>query len=804
MTRLFSIIYFLLLSFSVASAQHHAIVKGRVVDSNSQPVEMVDVMVKGTLYGTSTSADGRYRLEFDADTKLVTLNFLFVSYLPEEKVVDVSASDSVYCDVTLKEDVALLKNVTVKEKRQTSEVLTIPVNKIKEVPTVNRGIEGIIMTQAGVSSNNELSSQYSVRGGNYDENCVYVNNIEVYRPLLIRAGEQEGLSFVNPDMVRSVKFSSGGFSAEYGDKMSSVLDVKYKNPQEFEGSVSVSLLDASVYLGGKTGKLSQIHGARYKSNQYLLGSLDTDGEYKPRFFDYQTYINYDFTSKWSLAFLGNISRNSYGFEPNVRKTKFGTMTNAKDFTVYFDGKEEDLFLTYFGNLALKYKPSRNLELQLTGSSYHTKENVTYDITGEYWLSDVGGTPTLNQDVNRGIGTYHEHARDRLDAKVSNISHLGKYKFGDNVLKWGLTFQHETIDEKVADWEMRDSAGYSMPYDDQNFALYYNLFSDNGISSNRILAYLNDSYSFRPEIGRFVLKAGLRANYWNFNDELIVSPRASLSFFPTDLPKWGFRLAAGMYSQSPFYKEIRDTLIDASGNASVFINKDIKAQRSFQLVLGSDCYFHLWDRPFKFTMEAYGKYMDRLIPYNVDNVKIVYVGENMADGYIIGGDVKLFGEFVPGTDSWVSLSLMSAKENVYGDGVGYVCRPTDQRYNISLFFQDYFPGYDRFKVNLKLMWADGLPFGPPHSERKDALFRSSAYRRVDIGGCYELKHGRDSIMNKGVLRHLESVALGLNVFNLFDINNVNSYYWVTDVNNVQYAVPNYLTGRQLNVRLTVDW
>ena len=803
MRRFITIIFLTFLGSLALSAQRSMVLTGFVFDEKRQPLEYVDVVVDGTTTGTSTDSRGYYRLQFGVSAEHVSVKYSMLGYADVEK--QVAVSDSVRLNVSMAESVEQLGTVDVKEMRkQTEQVQIINVDRLKDVPNPNGSIETILATQAGVSNTNELSSQYSVRGGNYDENCVYVNNVEIYRPLMVRAGEQEGLSFVNPDMVGEIAFSTGGFSAEYGDKMSSVLDIKYKQPKDFEGAFSVSLLGASAYLGAKTGKFSQLHGVRYKSNQYLLGSLETDGEYKPKFFDYQTYLTQDFTDKWQLSFLGNISRNDYRFIPKSRSTKFGTMQKAKDFKVYFDGQEKDLFVTYFGNLALKFTPNHSAEFQLSASSFHTSESVNYDINGEYWLSDVDGSSTINTDVDEGIGSYHEHARDRLKATVSNVSFFGKKRYSNDLLKWGFTVQHEHVNESVSDWEMRDSAGYSIPFVEDDFSLYYNLFSKNTASSNRLLAYLMDSHTFNSNIGRFILNGGIRMNYWTFNEELLFSPRASLAFFPSKNDKWGFRVAAGRYFQSPFYKEMRDTTYDENGNSVVRLNKDIKAQRSFQVLLASDYYFKMWQRPFKFSAELYGKYIDRLIPYSVDNVKIVYAGENNGDGYVAGADFKLFGEFIPGTDSWVSLSLMQAKENIYGDGAGYIYRPTDQRYNVSMFFQDYLPGHERFKVNLKLVWADGLPFGPPHSERKYATFRTSAYRRVDIGAAYEIRQGRDDFMQKGFLKHLNSISVGLDVLNLFDIKNVNSYYWVTDVNNMQYAVPNYLTSRQLNVHFSVSW
>lgn len=802
--------WLLLLPFpSNAASQRTVRVHGRVMDDKDISLPSVDVIVQGLKTGASTDSSGSFDFTFKTAADTFSLRFSFLGFedgvrtFRIKKYIPVNSIQTFKANVALQEDVQMLQGINVTEtKRQTSTAQSLQLDKIKQVPTASGGVEAIVTSQAGVSTNNELSSQYSVRGGNYDENCVYVNHVEVYRPLLIRSGQQEGLSFINPDMVGSLSFSAGGFSAEYGDKMSSVLDIQYKEPTAFEGSASVSLLGASAYLGSKTGGFSQMHGVRYKSNESLLGSLDTKGEYKPRFFDYQTYLNYNFSPKWKLSFLGNLSRNSYQFEPETRSTSFGTLSDTREFTVYFDGQEKDLFVTYFGNLALQYKPRKNLEMQLTGSSFYTSEHENYDISGEYWLSDAQ-TDNVNVDFSSGIGSYLQHARNDLKATVSNLSYLGRLFNDVNELKWGLTYQHEHISENSSEWEMRDSAGYSLPAG-EDFSLYYNLQSHQSMSSDRFMAYVLDSYRFRPEVGLVVLTAGLRSNYWTFNDEFLLSPRASVAFFPTVLPKWGFRLASGVYYQTPFYKELRDTVIAANGNATVTLNKDIKAQRSFQLVAATDYYFHMGNRPFKFTFEAFGKYIDRLIPYSVDNVKIVYTGQNNGDGYVVGGDVTLFGEFVPGSDSWISFSTLRARENIYGDGVGYITRPTDQRYTISMFFQDHLPNFDPLKVNLKFIWADGLPFGPPRSQRKDAVFRSKAYRRVDIGAVYVLRRQDSKWLQKSWFRCFTNISFGVDVLNLFDISNVNSYYWVTDVSNVQYAVPNYLTGRQLNFHLSVDF
>lgn len=778
---------------------------GKVTDEKGVPLAGVEVfLAEDQGKGVVSDHSGFYELAVE-NMKRFNVVFSFVDFETQEHLVSLEDSKSEFeLNVKMKEAVTQLGGFEVKKiRRQTESSEYIDVSAYKAVPDANKSIESVVSTQAGVSSNNELSSQYSVRGGNYDENSVYVNHIEVYRPLLIRAGQQEGLSFVNPDMVGSIQFSSVGFSSEFGDKMSSVLDIQYKKPSEFEGAAEVSLLGASGYVGTASGSFTQLHGVRYKTLKHLLGSLDTNGEYSPSFFDYQTYLTLGLSKKWDLSFLGNISRNSYEFVPQTRKTSFGTMTNTKEFTVYFDGKEKDLFQTFFGNLSLNFKPADSLELGLLVSAFNSQERETFDIAGEYWLSETAGD-NFNVDEGSGIGKYHEHARNNLHSTVFNVSQIGKVCLKRNLIKWGLTYQREVIEDKADEWEMRDSAGYSVPMLPDRLSLYYNLAAKQNLETDRFIAYIQDTYTNWTERGKVSVTAGLRANYWSFNDELLISPRVSFAYLPKRNKNLGFRVAAGMYHQAPFYKEIKDTVVSENGNTDVVLNKNIKAQRSFQLMVGGDYYYKMWDRPFKFTTEIYGKYIDRINPYNVDNVRIVYAGENKGDGYVVGLDMKLFGEFVPGTDSWVSLSLMRTKENIYGDGVGYIPRPTDQLYNFSLFFQDYLPGMANLKANIKLNWADGLPFGPPRSERKDAVFRTPDYRRVDLGISYSLEKGKDKIMQKSVLKYLKSLTVGLDVLNLFDISNVNSYYWVTDVTNVQYAVPNYLTSRQVNVKLMLEF
>jgi len=780
-------------------------ISGYVMDSQSHALELANITDLKGLKSTFTDEKGFYSLELPK-TDTVLLRYSCLSYQTATRIIPAEMK-TLRVNVTLGSSGKTLNEVTVRgQQRQTNSLETLDATKIRLLPDATGGsIEALLVTFAGVSSNNELSSQYSVRGGNYDENLVYVNGIEVYRPLLIRAGQQEGLSFVNPEMVKEVKFSAGGFDARFGDKMSSVLDIQYKKPEKLEAVASVSLLGANLYLGqaSKNGRFTQIHGLRYKTNAYLLGTLDTKGEYNPSFLDYQTYLTYKISPTLEMSFLGNFSQNSYQFKPKDRDTQFGTYNQKLNLSVYFDGQERDLFQTAFGALTLTKTWNKYLKTGIQSSVFQTKEDENYDITGQYWLNE---TPIKNNKADTanttllGVGTYHEHARNHLTANVFNISHLGSWKKNQQELQWGLGYQRERIYDNLKEWEMRDSAGYSLPYSNTELRMVYSMRSNVKMESNRLTGYFQDSWRIRKEAGLFVLTGGIRGNYWDFNQELLISPRASIAFLPAWEENFTFRFASGIYYQAPFYKELRDT-VTKNGMTTVVLNQAIKAQKTVHYVAGMDYHFVGLDRPFKFTAEAYYKDMSNLIPYTVDNVRIRYYGKNMAEGYTAGLDMKLFGEFVPGTDSWISLSMMRSHETIQGITVP---RPNEQRYNISLFFQDYFPNNPKFTMSLKVVWADGLPFGPPDSDRSFATLRMPPYRRVDIGMSRVLVSGEDKIMKSGLLRHFKNIWVGVDCFNLLDIKNVNSYYWITDIDNTQWAVPNYLTGRQFNLRFTAEF
>lgn len=787
------------------AAQETVTISGYVLDQQSRTIELVNILDTKSLKGTTTDINGFYSMTLPK-TDTVILRYSCLSYQAATRIIPVEMKNlrvNVMMNIYSKD----LNEITVKgQQRRTNSLETLDASKIRLLPDASGGsIEALLVTFAGVSSNNELSSQYSVRGGNFDENLVYVNGTEVYRPLLIRAGQQEGLSFVNPEMVEDVKFSAGGFDASYGDKMSSVLDIKYKRPKTFEAFGSASILGGNLYIGqaSKNGKFTQIHGFRYKTNAYQLRTLDTKGEYKPSFIDYQTYLTWQVSPSTELSFLGNFSRNRYLFIPEKSETEFGTFQKKYSMTVYFDGKEKDLFQTAFGSLTLNKKFNDNVKVGIQTTAFQTDEDENYDITGQYWLSETpiknNREDTLNTTLI-GVGTYHQHARNHLKANVFNITHTGSGKTGQHSAQWGIGYQREKIYDNLREWEMRDSSGYALPYSDKRINTIYFMKSLVNMESNRITGYILDTWKFRKESGLFVITGGIRGNYWDFNNETLISPRASIAFLPSWANDFTFRLASGVYYQAPFYKELRDT-VTIDGVTRVVLNQDIKAQKTIQYLVGMDYHFIWVDRPFKLTAETYYKDMSNLIPYTVDNVRIRYCGKNMAEGYTAGLDMKLFGEFVPGTDSWISFSLMKSEETINGVTVP---RPNEQRYNVSVFFQDYFPNYPKLTMNLKLIWADGLPFGPPASDKSFATLRMPPYRRIDIGLSRVFSAGEDKCMKKGVLKNFKNIWIGLDCFNLFNTKNVNSYYWVTDISNAQYAVPNYLTALQINLRLAAEF
>jgi len=761
--------------------------KGKVVDEDEHAIELVTVSCPAQGKVTMTNLKGEFTLHLQSADS-IEVRFSMVGYAQRRRVFR-SPKKQLTVQIVM-HPMKALKEVTVtQQRRQTGQTQQLNVKDMKQTPsTTGNAVEELIQQQAGVSTHNELSSQYNVRGGSFDENLVYINQVEVYRPMLISSGQQEGLSVINPDMVEKIGFSTGGFEAKYGDKMSSALDITYKRVERFEASATASLLGASGYLGVGNKRFSMLHGIRYKTNKYLLGSLETTGEYKPNFLDYQTYISYNPNKRWSIDFIGNISENHYNFNPEDRETSFGTLADVKSFKVYFDGQEKDLFRTLFGTAGITRHFGDSTSIKFLTSAFHSKEKETYDIMGQYWLDD-----TQTQE-NLGVGTYMEHARNYLTADVISFKLIGRHQTKHHDFEAGITYKSERIKEQAREYEMRDSSGYSIPHSADRLDLIYSLSAINEVKSNRIEAYLQDTYRFSKGNNYFTLNYGVRLSNWSFNKETIVSPRAALTIVPAFNSNCTFRFATGLYYQAPFYKEMRDTvsLDGKTGTTSVVLNENIKSQQSLQFIGAFDYRFRMLNRSFKFTAEAYYKALSNLIPYNVQNMKITYYGRNMGSGYAAGLDLKLYGEFVPGIDSWLTFSLMSTRQKINGESVPM---PTDQRWAVNLHFTDYFPGTDRWRMTLRLAFADGLPFGAPHRGLEQQQFRAPAYKRADIGMSFRaIKNGRG----------IKNLWLGVDCLNLFGISNVNSYYWVTDVTNQQWAVPNYLTGRQINGKITAEF
>lgn len=782
---------FMLCMAMYAQAQSFTL-QGRVVDESGSPVEFASVSCLKQGKMTMTSLKGEYSLQLhSADS--VEVRFSMVGYKTKIRVLRRPRGKQTLQVVLYSNDNELGEVTVTGTRIQSGQTQELKKEHLKNLPSVSgNAVEELIQSQAGVSTHSELSSQYNVRGGSFDENSVYINNVEVYRPFLVRSGQQEGISVINPDMVEKIEFSTGGYEARYGDKMSSALNITYKRPKPFEASVSASLLGASAYVGVSNKKVSWSNGLRYKTTRNLLGSLDTKGEYKPTFIDYQTYFTYTPNERWDINFLGNISNNHYNFSPEDRETNFGTMENVKSFRVYFDGQEKDVFRTFFGSLGITRHFGKNTSLSLIASAFKTREQEKYDIQGQYWLTQT------ETSENLGVGTYFQHARNYLNAHVESLKLLLKTKQKRHDIEGALTFKKEHISENSVEYEMRDSSNYSIPHTGKDLYMIYSMRAKNVLDANRIEAYIQDTYRFGGGEGQshYTLNYGVRFAHWSYTKETILSPRVSLGIIPAFNENVTMRFAAGLYYQAPFFKEIRDTTT-VNGITYAKLNNKAKSQRSIHFIAGYDYRFKLNNRQFKFTAEAYYKLLGNLVPYSVNNVKVVYYGDNESSGHAAGLDFNIYGEFVPGTDSWLSLSLMSTKMKLNGVSIPL---PTDQRYALNLFFTDYFPGTDRWKMSLKLAFADGLPFSAPHRELESNSFRAPAYKRADIGLSYRLINNADNHNKKNPLRNL---WLGVECLNLFGINNVNSYYWITDVTGQQYAVPNYLTGRQLNFRISAD-
>lgn len=766
---------------------------GYVVDTDNRGIEMANVYIQGTTQGVSTNRNGYYELEVTPqDTLQVVFSMVGYQTLVQPIIHPVEGMN-----INAQLSSLELEEVTVRGiAHQTGTIETIDATTTRVMPDATGGsIESLLITFAGVNQNNELSSQYNVRGGSFDENQVYVNGIEVHRPLLIRSGQQEGLSFVNPEMVENVQFSAGGFNACYGDKMSSILDITYKRPTKLESSVSLSLLGANLYVGHGNERYSQMHGLRYKTSAYMLGALKTAGNYQPNYFDYQTYITWSLPRSWTMSFLANYSQNDYRFVPDSLTESFGGTENAKNMSIWYEGQEKDLFRTAFASLSAKGHVSKEVEIGFDLSGYYTNEQENFDITGEYVLSgDTGAIAT---------GLYHEHARNRLQAGIITLAHNGQWEHQDNSLHWGVSAQAELISDVISEWRMRDSAQYSLPNIEKELPLFYSLKGTSTMQSARVQAYIENTHSWYTDKGKVIFNIGARLNYWTFTNEVLPSPRANITFIPGWKRDFSFRFATGLYYQAPFYKELRDTAT-VDGVTRITLNDKLKAQRSVHVIFGSDYYFRAWGRPFKFAAEAYYKHIDRMETYTVDNVRVRYSGQNDAHGFAAGVDLKLYGELVPGADSWINFSAGAARQKLNDHPeFGWIPSPNEQRWSFSMLFQDYIPQLPQLLFHFKTIFADGQPFAAPNDIVSQKSFRTAPYKRIDLGATYVFNRKTTKFMRNPQASHIKQWAIQFEVFNIVGWNNVNSYFWVSDAEGQLWASPNYLTGRRFNLKFTID-
>ncbi len=798
----------------------NATIKGVILDESNVPLSGVNVTYN--LSGTLTDFNGYYLLEIPSNQD-VTITFSHISNKNVQITVNLDPNEDYEFNPVMKTDVEQIATVIIKgrENKRVEGITSITPETIRKIPGANAGVENLLKSLPGVSGNNELSTQYAVRGGNYDENLVYINEVEVYRPFLIRSGQQEGLSFVNTDLTYKVDFSAGGFQAKYGDKMSSVLDITYRKPVQFSASADLSLLGASVSAGGisKNGRLSSIIGLRYRDNSLFVNAKETETNYKPTFVDVQTYLSYKFTNKFELGFLGTISVNNYSYEPLTRQTNFGTLADPIALLVFYEGQEEDRYDTYFGALKATYVVSENYTAKFIVSIYQTQEQEYFDILAQYRLGEVNtniGDEDLGEvEFTEGIGSQLTHARNDLDALIINVEHKGNISIEDDNIEYGVKFTHEDIRDRIQEFEIIDSAGFSIrpiigdftnnqPYDPFTSPLvpFTSIRATNDVQINRISGYAQ--WSRRTTIGsnEVWLNAGVRVHNWTVsgegitsNTQTVFSPRAQVAVKPEWDMDMLFRLSGGLYHQPPFYRELRDS------TGTVIPN--VKAQQSVHIVFGNDYSFDLWGRPFTLNSEIYYKSLTDVNPYTIENVRIRYRAKNNAIAYAYGVDLRLAGEFVPGTESWVSIGFLKTKENI--DNRGYIFRPTDQRLNFNVLFQDYVKVIPDLKLYLNLTYNTGLPGGSPsYADPYDFQTRLPDYKRVDIGVSYVLIDEK-KLRNSGWLKPFKELSLGVEIFNIFDVQNSITNTFVRDIyTKVQYAIPNYLTPRVFNVRATMKF
>ncbi|MBU3822358.1 TonB-dependent receptor plug domain-containing protein [Flavobacteriaceae bacterium XHP0103] len=792
-----------------------ATVRGVILNEDNAPVSNVNI--KTGLTGTQSNENGFFIIKIPANQD-VEIEFTHLSHKKIVSTFHLKNGEDYEFNPIMNNTTEQIATVIISSnnEKEIEGITTLKPETIRKIPGANAGVENLLMTLPGVSNNNELSTQYAVRGGNYDENLVYVNGIQVYRPFLIRSGQQEGLSFVNTDLVQNVDFSAGGFQAKYGDKLSSVLDITYKTPYQFEANADLSLLGGSVSVEGisNDSKFSGIVGLRYRDNSLLVNAKETETNFNPKFADAQTFLTYRFSDKFQLSFLGNASINKYNYQPQARQTNFGTLTDPRALIIFYEGQEKDEYQTYFGAFKGDYFVNDNLELNFIASTYHTTEEEYFDILAQYRLGEVNtniGDENLGEvEFSEGIGSQLNHGRNDLDALITNIEQKGNLKIGDNHFEWSLKYTNEDIRDRLVEWETIDSAGFSIrppkttPVNEQPYipyegplAMFQNVRKTNHTEINRLQAYAQ--WSKRAKLGTSDVwyNAGVRVHNWNVSgkgiassNQTVVSPRAQFTIKPNWQKDMLFRIAGGLYYQPPFYRELRDS----TGT----VQPNVKAQKSFHVVLGNDYSFKMWDRPFKLTTEAYYKKLTDVNPYTIENVRIRYRANNNAEAYAYGLDMRLNGEFVPGTESWFSFGYLKTEESI--NQRGYISRPTDQRLKFAALFQDYVPNIPSMKMYLNLVYNTGLPGGSPsYADPYQYQNRLPDYKRADVGFQFVLVD-ENKQFNSGWKKPFKELSFGFEIYNIFDVQNSITNTWVRDVySKRQYAVPNYLTPRVFNVR-----
>lgn len=808
------LLFLLLLFPSFLIAQKTTILKGSVKNTQKQPIEKVSITFGNT--GTETDENGNYSIRIPIDTE-ITLVFSHVSYRTLSEKITATNRNGIRFSPTLYLKTEQLQEVIIKDNRKEAQGITkIDISKVKNIVGPNAGVENVLMTMPGVNNNNELSTQYNVRGGNFDENLVYVNGIEVYRPFLIRSGQQEGLSFINTNMIQNINFSAGGFQAKYGDKLSSVLDITYKKPTETATTLDASLLGGSATFEGQflNKKLSTITGVRYRDNSLFVNSKQIEVNFRPKFTDVQTYLSYDFSEKFSLNFLGNFSLNNYNYKPLSRRTRFGTVANPLELVVFYSGQEQDNYLTLFGAFSADYKVNENFTLTTTASRYNTQEEEYFDIAAQYNLGEVDaniGSQNFGEvEFSQGIGSQLNHARNDLDALITNFQVRGTINKDQKQWTFGAKYQKEDIRDRIREWEVIDSLGFSVrpphhssnnqPYEpfEGEIVPFQNIRKDNSVSINRVSGFVQfDERTFWNDHEIFY-NIGIRAHNWSVTgngidskSQTIFSPRAQFAIKPNWDKDMLFRISGGLYAQPPSYRELRDF----NGN----INVDVKAQQSIHIVSGMDYSYRMWERPFKLTVEAYYKDLSDVNAYSIDNVRIRYRADNAATAYAYGLDVRLNGEFVPGSESWVSLGYLKTEENI--DNRGFIARPSDQRIKFGILFQDYVPNLPNLKAYLNLVYNSGLPGGAPaYADVYQFQQRLRDYRRADLGISYVFVDANKQYQS-GWMSRFKELTAGLELFNMFDIQNAITNTWVRDVySKTQFGIPNFMTGRVLNFKI----